>query len=471
MTQHPALTPLTALSPLDGRYRSRLEGLAGYVSEAALIRQRVAVEIVYFLGLVEHLGLLQGDGLVDATGQLWVLAGQMGPEDVAAVKAIERHTRHDVKAVEYWLKEQIRTIPALAPHVELVHQGLTSEDVNNLAYGRMHLFAVREVLLPRWRQLLQALGRAAGAWGAMPMLGLTHGQPATPTTLGKEMAVYADRLQRALATLAAITLTGKLNGATGTWGALLAAYPGEDWPAVSAGVITRLGLEPLTLTTQIEPNDRLAELCDALKRVNAILLDLSQDLWLYVGRGVFQLAVVAGEVGSSAMPHKVNPIDFENAEGNLGLANALLAHLAQTLTRSRLQRDLSGSTVMRNVGVAFGHTLLAADSLLIGLDRLQPNTVVLERELADHPEVLAEAVQTVLRAHGAVAPYEQLKALTRGQAITLADMQAFIDGLDLDPAVKARLRAMQPRDYVGLAPQLAAQVAAAVLGSQAGGQA
>jgi adenylosuccinate lyase len=469
MTQHHPLTPLTALSPLDGRYRARLEPLAGYVSESALIRQRVAVEIVYFLALVEHFGWLQGEALTDATGSLWGLAGQMGPDEVVAVKAIERHTRHDVKAVEYWLKEQIKTIPALACHVEKVHLGLTSEDVNNLAYGRMHQFAVREVLLPRWRQVVDGLARSAAAWASLPMLALTHGQPATPTTLGKEIAVYADRLHRAVEAVAAITLTGKLNGATGTWGALLTAYPDEDWPAFSDRVIGKLGLEPLRVTTQIEPNDRLAELFDAVRRVNGILLDLSQDLWLYVGRGVFQLEAVAGEVGSSAMPHKVNPIDFENAEGNLGLANALLTHLAQTLTHSRLQRDLSGSTVMRNVGVALGHAFLAADSLLIGFARLQPNEAQLNAELDAHPEVLAEAIQTVLRAEGAETPYEQLKALTRGHTVSLTDLRTFIDGLPLDAGAKARLRAMRPQDYVGLAPQVAAQVAAAVLGQKAGG--
>jgi adenylosuccinate lyase len=469
MTQHHPLTPLTAISPLDGRYRSRLEGLAGYVSESALIRQRVAVEIAYFLALIEQFGLLQGEALDDATGRLWGLAGQMGPDEVLAVKAIERHTRHDVKAVEYWLKEQIKTIPALAPHVEKIHLGLTSEDVNNLAYGRMHQFAVREVLLPRWQQLVQVLAQAAGDWAGLPMLALTHGQPATPTTLGKEMAVFADRLQRAVAAVGAITLTGKLNGATGTWGALVMAYPDQDWPAISERVIRKLGLEPNPVTTQIEPNDRLAELLDAVRRVNGILVDLSQDMWLYVSRGVFQLQAVAGEVGSSAMPHKVNPIDFENAEGNLGLGSALLAHLAQTLTHSRLQRDLSGSTVIRNVGVALGHAYLAADSLLIGFGRLQPNTAVLEAELADHPEVLAEAIQTVLRALGTETPYEQLKALTRGQRITLADLQAFIDQLPVDAATRDRLRALRPRDYVGLAPQLAVQVAARVLGPQEAG--
>lgn len=464
MTQHHPLTPLTALSPLDGRYRSRLESLAAYVSEAALIRQRVAVEIAYFLALVEHFGWLQGDALADATGRLWGLAGQMGADELVAVKAIERHTRHDVKAVEYWLKEQVRAIPSLAPHVEKVHLGLTSEDVNNLAYGRMHQFAVREVLVPQWRRLVERLARAAAAWAERPMLALTHGQPATPTTLGKEIAVYVDRLHRAVAAVAAITLTGKLNGATGTWGALLTAYPDEDWPAFADRVIQKLGLMPRRLTTQIEPNDQLALLFDAIRRLNGILLDLSQDLWLYVARGVFRLAAVAGEVGSSAMPHKVNPIDFENAEGNLGLANALLAHLAQDLTHSRLQRDLSGSTVMRNVGVALGHTQLAAESLLIGFDRLQADDAHLDSELAAHPEVLAEAIQTVLRAEGADAPYEQLKAFTRGQAVSLADLQGFIDELPLPEATRRRLRAMRPRDYVGLAPRLAAETAAAVLG-------
>ncbi|MBC7541435.1 MAG: adenylosuccinate lyase [Candidatus Sericytochromatia bacterium] len=462
MTTHHALTPLTAISPLDGRYRSRVESLAAYVSESALIRQRIAVEVAYFLALLEHLGLVTGDALDDATGRLWGIAGQLAPDDVLAIKAIERHTRHDVKAVEYWLKEQAKSIAPLAPHLEKIHLGLTSEDVNNLAYGRMYQFAVREVVLPRVQQLLGVLGQCAEAWADVPMLALTHGQAATPTTLGKEMAVFGERLRRAIANTAAITLSGKLNGATGTWGALCVAFPDVDWPAFSDAVIRKMGLEPNRLTTQIEPNDRLAELFDSLRRINSILLDLSRDLWLYVSRHVFQLQAVAGEVGSSAMPHKVNPIDFENAEGNLGIANALLGHLADTLTQSRLQRDLSGSTVMRNGGVALAHGFLAIDSLLIGFSRLQPNGAVLAKELADHPEVLAEAIQTVLRAHGVEAPYEQLKALTRGQTVTLDDLHRFIGQVPLDAQTLARLLAMQPGDYVGLAPQLARAAAAEI---------
>jgi adenylosuccinate lyase len=462
MTTHHPLTPLNAISPLDGRYRSRVEPLAAYVSESALIRQRLAVEVAYFLALLEHLGLVTGEALDEATGSLWGITGQMAPDDILAIKAIERHTRHDVKAVEYWLKEQARGIPALIPHLEKIHLGLTSEDVNNLAYGRMHQFAVREVVLPRLQQLMGVLGQCAETWADVPMLALTHGQPATPTTLGKEMAVFGDRLRRAIGVTAAITLSGKLNGATGTWGAVSVAFPDVDWPSFSDAVVRKLGLEPNRLTTQIEPNDRLAELFDSLRRINGILLDLCRDLWLYVSRGIFQLQAVDGEIGSSAMPHKVNPIDFENAEGNFGIANALLSHLATTLTQSRLQRDLSGSTVMRNCGVAMAHGYLAVDSLLVGLSRLQPNGEVLARELADHPEVLAEAIQTVLRAHGVEAPYEQLKSLTRGHRVTLDQLHQFIAQAPVASETLQRLLAMTPGDYVGLAPQLARAAAAEI---------
>lgn len=455
-----ALTTLTAISPLDGRYRAKVEPLADYVSEAGLIRQRITVELAYFLALVDQLGLLSGPALDEAASRLWALADQIGADEVLQVKAIEKQTRHDVKAVEYWLKDQIKTIPSLAPHLEKIHLGLTSEDVNNLAYGRMFQGAVHEVLLPRLQRLVRRLADMAAAWAVLPLLALTHGQPASPTTLGKEMAVFADRLDAAVQTLATVRLSGKLNGATGNWSAIGVAYPDIDWPAFSDALVSRLGLVPNRLTTQVEPYDRLCEQLDALRRVGGVLLDLARDLWLYVGRGVFRLQAVAGEIGSSAMPHKVNPIDFENAEGNLGLANALLAHLSGTLNQSRLQRDLSGSTVIRNVGVAYAHSLLAIDSLLTGLGRIAPNDAVLQAELSTHPEVLAEAVQTVLRAANVDAPYEQLMALTRGQTTDLAALRRFIEGLALDPALSARLLAMTPGDYVGQAPALARSVAA-----------
>ncbi|HEY9721511.1 MAG TPA: adenylosuccinate lyase, partial [Oscillatoriaceae cyanobacterium] len=363
-------TPLTALSPLDGRYARQTAPLAGIFSELGLLRERVRVEVAYLQALLT--AIAHPAATQETRVALESLADDFSTADAEAIKAIEAETRHDVKAVEYWLKDRVLRIPALAAHAELVHLGLTSEDVNNLAYARMQQTALREVLLPAHGELLAALATLAEDTRALPMLARTHGQPASPTTLGKELGVFLDRLVTALAPLPTFRLPGKLNGATGTYAALAIAYPQIDWPAFSARVIESLGLTPSLVTTQVEPHDGYAALYDALKRVNNILLDLAQDAWRYVSDGYFRQRAVAGEIGSSAMPHKINPIDFENAEGNLGLANALLVHFADKLTKSRLQRDLSDSTVLRNLGVAFGHTLVALQNLVRGLDRVAP---------------------------------------------------------------------------------------------------
>lgn len=444
-------TPLTALSPLDGRYARQTAPLAGIFSELGLIRERVRVEVAYLLALLA--ATAHPANTPDTRAALASLADDFSPADAEAVKTIEAETRHDVKAVEYWLKDRLLRLPALAPHAELVHLGLTSEDVNNLAYARMQQMALRVVLLPAYAELLAALTKLADETRALPMLARTHGQPASPTTLGKELGVFVDRLVGTLAPLPTFRLPGKLNGATGTYAALAIAYPQVDWLGFSEHVLAQLDLAPSLVTTQIEPHDGYAALYDGLRRVNNVLLDLAQDAWRYVSDGYFQQRAVAGEVGSSAMPHKVNPIDFENAEGNLGLANALFVFFADKLTKSRLQRDLSDSTVLRNLGVAFGHTLVAVQNLLRGLDRIAPDAARMRVELEAHPEVIAEAIQTVLRAEGQTAPYEALKALTRGRRVTLDELRA--EATRLCPGREATWRDLSPETYVGLAPQLA----------------
>lgn len=453
------LTPLTAISPLDGRYRERVAPLAEYFSEAALIRQRIQVEVHFLSALVETLQLFDEQDQDAVTSELADLLSGLCDDDIQAVKAQEAVTRHDVKAVEYWLKNKLQDSPQLAEHLEKIHLGLTSEDVNNLAYGRLHQAAVQDVIGPQLDTLLETLVRLSVEWADQPLLGRTHGQPATPTTLGKELAVFADRLYHGLKALRDVRLSGKLNGATGNWNALSVAYPQIDWIRFSDGVIQTLGLSPTHYSTQIEPNDRLAELFDAQRRINNVLTDLCRDLWLYVGRGIFRLKTIPGEIGSSAMPHKVNPIDFENAEGNLGVANALLVHLADSLTRSRLQRDLSGSTVIRNAGVALAYSYLATSSILLGLERIAPDLDVMHAELDQHPEVLAEAYQTILRAHGIPTPYEKLQTLTKGRVVTLGEMQDWVKSLELPASIEQRLLALTPSSYIGLAPHLARSIA------------
>ncbi|HEU5085968.1 MAG TPA: adenylosuccinate lyase [Roseiflexaceae bacterium] len=445
---------LGALSPLDGRYSSDVAPLRAYFSEEALFRYRVRVEVEYLIVLsrARNVGFI-GPLDAQAVASLRALYRGFSHEDAQAVAAWDKKVNHDVKAVEYWLREKLDGL-GLSAWKEAIHFALTSEDVNNLSYALMVREARDIVIIPAMGRVLAELDALAFGEAATPMLARTHGQPATPTTFGKEIAVFASRLRRALDTLRATSITGKLNGATGTFAAHVAALPQVDWPTFSRAFIKSLDLEPVELTTQIEPHDTLAELCDGIKRANTILIDLSQDMWRYISDGYLVQAPRAGEVGSSTMPHKVNPIDFENAEGNFGIANALLEHFSRKLPVSRLQRDLTDSTVLRNIGVAFGHGLLGYQRLLKGLGKVHVNRERLLSELQNHPEVLAEAIQTILRRENYPEPYEVLKKLSRGQAVTLESLSEFIDALDVGDAVKAELRALRPETYTGKAAEL-----------------
>ncbi|MEI7645574.1 MAG: adenylosuccinate lyase [Chloroflexales bacterium] len=449
------MTRLAALSPLDGRYRNDVAALASYFSEAALFRYRVRVEVEYliFLARSPRVSFVPA---FDATQQagLRALYRQFSDADALAISAWDRKVNHDVKAVEYWLREQLDGL-GLGTWKEAVHFALTSEDVNNLTYGLLVRDARDAVLLPALGQIEARLRELALGEAASPMLARTHGQPATPTTFGKEMNVFLARLRRAVADVSGVKLTGKLNGASGTFAAHVAALPEVDWQKFSAAFVRSLDLEPVLLTTQIEPHDTLASLCDAIKRANTILIGLSQDCWRYISDGYMVQAPQPGEVGSSTMPHKVNPIDFENSEGNLGIAVALLEHFSRKLPISRLQRDLSDSTVLRTIGAAFGYSLIGYQRLLRGLGKVAVRREVLRADLADHPEVLAEAVQTILRRVGYPEPYEALKGLSRGRAMTMDDLREFVGGLNVDGSVKAELLALSPETYVGLAAHLA----------------
>jgi adenylosuccinate lyase len=445
---------LTALSPLDGRYRAEVAELEAYFSEAALFRYRARVEVEYLIFLTKARDVTFVPKLdAQRAAELRGLYRAFRLEDAERVAEWDRKVNHDVKAVEYWLREQMDKL-GMGAWKEAVHFGLTSEDVNNLAYALLLREARDLVVLPALGSLSATLHELALREAATPMLARTHGQPATPTTLGKEIAVFVARLRRAHAALGHVTLTGKLNGATGTFGAHAAALPDVDWPTFGRAFVRFLDLEPVVLTTQNEPHDSIAELCDALKRTNTLLIDLCQDLWRYISDGYLVQAARPGEVGSSTMPHKVNPIDFENAEGNLGLANALLEFFSRKLPISRLQRDLSDSTVLRNLGVAFGHGLFAYRRVARGLGKLDVDSERLESDLRAHPEVLAEAIQTILRREGYPEPYEALKKLTRGRELTLDDLHAFVDTLDLPESVKDELRALRPETYTGRAAQL-----------------
>ena len=464
-------SPLTALSPLDGRYAGKLDALRPWLSEFGLLRCRVRVEAEWFIALASA-GLTELPPLAPAAIEfLSRLVADFSVADAEAVKAIERRTNHDVKAVEYWLGERFAAEPSLAGATGFIHFACTSEDINNTSHALMLEAARREVLLPALDALISRLAALAHEHAAQPMLARTHGQTATPTTLGKEIGNVAVRLARARAGIAAVKLQAKMNGAVGNYNAHVAAYPELDWPAFARRVVEqRLGLAFNAHTTQIEPHDALAELFDAIKRGNTILIDFARDAWGYISLGYFTQKAVAGETGSSTMPHKVNPIDFENAEGNLGLANALLAHMAEKLPISRFQRDLTDSTVLRNLGVAFGHTVLACDSLARGLGKLGIGTAAIDADLDDAWEVLAEPVQTVMRRHGLAEPYEQLKALTRGKAITKSVLHDFIRGLAIPTAERERLLALTPRAYVGLAAVLAQSAAVAATPSFEGGK-
>ncbi len=449
------MAQLAALSPLDGRYRNDVSALVSYFSEAALFRYRVRVEVEYliFLARSPRVGFVPAFDAAQQAG-LRALYRQFSDADALAISAWDRKVNHDVKAVEYWLRERLDEL-GLGTWKEAIHFALTSEDVNNLTYGMLVRDARDAVLLPALGLIETRLRELALGEAASPMLARTHGQSATPTTFGKEMNVFLARLRRAVAEVSAVKLTGKLNGASGTFAAHVAALPEVDWQTFSAAFVRSLDLDPVLLTTQIEPHDTLASLCDAIKRANTILIDLSQDCWRYISDGYLSQAPKPGEVGSSTMPHKVNPIDFENSEGNLGIAIALLEHFSRKLPISRLQRDLSDSTVLRTVGAAFGYSLIGYQRLLRGLSRVAVRREALLADLADHPEVLAEAVQTILRRVGYPEPYEALKGLSRGRSMTMEDLRMFVGGLDVDDSVKAELLALSPEAYIGLAVRLA----------------
>jgi adenylosuccinate lyase len=451
---------LTALSPLDGRYAGKVAALREHFSEFGLIRHRVRIELAWLSALAADPAISEVPSFSDSTKHLIAEVGtRFAPADAARVKAIERETNHDVKAVEYWLKERFAAVPDVARVTEFVHFACTSEDINNLAHGVALVEARRDVLLPLLRDIVSDLRAFAHAQSGQPMLARTHGQPATPTTLGKEIANFVARLERLSAAFAKVAIKGKMNGAVGNYNAHAIAYPDVDWERFAAKVVMSLGLEFNPYTTQIEPHDCIAEYCDALARTNTVLIDFDRDTWGYISLGYFRQRAKEGEVGSSTMPHKINPIDFENSEGNLGLANALLRHLAEKLPVSRWQRDLTDSTVLRNLGVALGHAALGWTALRQGLGGLDVDPDRMAADLEANWEVLAEAVQTVMRRYGLPNPYEQLKALTRGKSgMTRASLHAFIDGLAIPADAKARLKALSPSTYTGLAAALAKRV-------------
>ena len=450
---------LTDLSPVDGRYANKVSPLRAILSEYGLIRFRVEVEVRWLEALALEPLILEVPALSqEASHILNLLVSEFSVEDAERVKEIERTTNHDVKAVEYFLKEKINGHQELESLSEFIHFACTSEDINNLAYALMVKAARDVVMLPAMARLLNDLIEKAHDYAGQPMLSRTHGQPATPSTVGKEIANVAARLKRQLQQIENVEILGKINGAVGNYNAHQVAYPDIDWPLFGRRFVESLGLSFNPFTTQIEPHDYLAELFHAQSRFNTILMDFDRDVWGYISLGFFRQITVAGEVGSSTMPHKVNPIDFENSEGNLGLANALFGHLAEKLPISRWQRDLTDSTVLRNMGVGFAHTLIALEATLKGLGKLALNRDALEADLAANPEVLAEPIQTVMRRHGVEKPYEKLKELTRGQRIDAATLRSFIEALEIPEDAKQRLLALSPRDYTGYAEALALSI-------------
>jgi len=453
-----ALSAVDALSPVDGRYRTATEPLRGLLSEAGLIRERIRVEAQWLLHLSASVPQLAGASLSsEVVARARQLAREPDADAALAVKAIEARTNHDVKAVEYYVREQLSAAGATEAVLELVHFGCTSEDINNLSYARILLVA-RTTLLETFDARVKDLATLAHRYADTAMLARTHGQPASPTTLGKEFANVTARLRRAQKRWQDVAVLGKWNGAVGNFNAHVAAFPNADWPAIARTFVESLGLQFNPYTTQIEPHDWIAEYCDALAAANVILIDLSRDCWGYISLGYLRQRAVATEVGSSTMPHKVNPIDFENAEGNLGIANALLKHFAEKLPVSRWQRDLTDSTVLRNVGVALGHTLIAWRALGRGLDKVAADPARIAEDIDGAWEVLGEAVQTVLRAVGVPEGYERLKEFTRGRTIDARALAEFIDTLPLAATEKARLKALTPDAYTGLAAQLAKQI-------------
>jgi adenylosuccinate lyase len=444
------LTPLTAISPIDGRYADKTQALRGVFSEYGLIKYRVMVEVRWLQYLAQHPEIVELSPFSTAANQLLDdFISNFSIDQALRVKEIERTTNHDVKAVEYLIKESVASLPELDAVNEFIHFACTSEDINNLAHGLMLKQGRDGILIPQLQTIADRLVALSHEYSGVAMLSRTHGQTASPTTVGKEFANVAYRLQRQIQQITSVTLLGKINGAVGNYNAHISAYPDVDWAAGAASFIDSLGLVANPYTTQIEPHDYMAELFDAMARANTILIDLSRDVWGYISLGYFKQKTVAGEVGSSTMPHKVNPIDFENAEGNMGLANALLGHLSAKLPVSRWQRDLTDSTVLRNMGVSLGYSGIAYASLLKGLGKLQLDEARLLADLDASWEVLAEPIQTVMRRYGIAEPYEKLKALTRGQTMDRTTITHFIDGLDLPEDVKQSLKALSPATYIG----------------------
>ncbi|RUO78135.1 adenylosuccinate lyase [Idiomarina seosinensis] len=443
---------LTALSPVDGRYANKVEALRPIFSEYGLIKFRVIVEVRWLQRLAQEQSIQEVPSLSqEANAILDDIVDNFGVADAERVKHIESTTNHDVKAVEYLLKEKVADHPELAKVSEFIHFACTSEDINNLSHGLMITTARDQVLVPVMQQLVDLVKSKAKEYKSVAMMARTHGQPATPTTMGKEFANVAVRLQRQLDQLKAVRVMGKINGAVGNYNAHLAAYPNVDWHGLSEDFVSGLGLEWNAYTTQIEPHDYIAEFFDAVARFNTVLTDFDRDVWGYIALNHFKQKTVAGEVGSSTMPHKVNPIDFENSEGNLGIANAVMTHLAQKLPISRWQRDLTDSTVLRNLGVGVAHAVIAYHASLKGLSKLEVNESVLAKELDSNWELLAEPVQTVMRRYGVEKPYEKLKELTRGKRITPEDLAHFIDNLEVPQAAKDEMKALSPATYIGRA--------------------
>ncbi|RUO22370.1 adenylosuccinate lyase [Aliidiomarina iranensis] len=447
-----SLSALTAISPVDGRYGSKTADLRAFVSEFGLIHQRVRVEVRWLQKLASIDAISEVPALsAQANAQLDAIVDEFSEADAQRVKDIEKTTNHDVKAVEYFLKEKVAGNSELLAVTEFIHFACTSEDINNLSHALMLTAANKEVVWPLLQSLLQALSAHAADYKAIPMMARTHGQPATPTTMGKEFANVAMRLDRQMTALKQVQFLGKMNGAVGNYNAHLAAYPDVNWHKVADEFVTSLGLTLNPYTTQIEPHDYIAEWFDALCRVNTILIDFDRDLWGYIALNHFKQKTIAGEVGSSTMPHKVNPIDFENSEGNLGIANAILGHLAAKLPVSRWQRDLTDSTVLRNLGVGLGYAVIAYQATLKGISKLEVNEENLRHELNQNWELLAEPVQTVMRRYGIEKPYEKLKELTRGKRVTQQDLANFIANLELPESVKAELTTLTPATYIGRA--------------------
>ena len=450
------LNALTALSPIDGRYQDKAAALRPIFSEFGLLKYRVTVEVRWLQKLAAHTQIQEVPALsAEASNYLDSIVENFSIEDANRIKTIERTTNHDVKAVEYFLKEKCEDLPELHKINEFIHFACTSEDINNTSHALMLKTAREEVLLPEWKKVIDAVVELAERYKNIPLLSRTHGQPASPTTIGKEMANVAYRLKRQYKQLENLEILAKINGAVGNYNAHLSAYPDIDWHTFSQEFIEQsLGVTWNPYTTQIEPHDYIAEFFDCVARFNTIVIDFDRDMWGYIALNHFKQRTIAGEIGSSTMPHKVNPIDFENSEGNLGLANAIMSHLGQKLPISRWQRDLTDSTVLRNLGVGLGYALIAYASTLKGISKLEVNEQHLRDELDQNWEVLAEPIQTVMRPYGIEKPYEKLKELTRGKRVTGEAMREFIDGLSLPEAEKARLKAMTPESYIGYAVEL-----------------